>query len=67
VVLVTFFYLRVLTIGIDYNKEVIDMHHEGGKELKCEACDIKFENQEEMDKHMKEAHGQESSGGEHGH
>lgn len=44
------------------------MHHEGGKELKCEACDIKFENQEEMDKHMKEAHGQESSGGgEHDH
>jgi len=43
---------------------VIGMHHEDGKELKCEACDIKFENEEEMNKHMKEAHGQESSGGD---
>ena len=38
-------------------KGVIIMHHEG--ELKCDKCNITFENDEEMKKHMKEAHGEE--------
>jgi len=37
------------------------MQHEGS-ELKCEKCDISFENKDEMDKHMKEVHGEEHSG-----
>ena len=44
--------------------EVIDMQHEG-KELKCEACNTTFENEEEMNKHNKEAHGKDE-GHEHG-
>ena len=32
------------------------MHHEGDKELKCEACSITFESEDEMKKHMSEAH-----------
>lgn len=38
--------------------EVINMHHEGEKKLECETCGgMKFENEEEMKKHEKEAHG----------
>ena len=44
-----------------YNKEVIFMDHENKTELKCEACNVSFENEDEMKKHMKEAHGDEHS------
>lgn len=37
----------------------MDMEHEG--ELKCEKCNISFEGEEEMKKHVKEAHGEEHS------
>jgi len=42
------------------------MHDHDDKELKCEACDVTFENEEEMKKHMSEAHGKED-GDEHSH
>jgi len=39
-------------------------------ELKCEACNITFENEEEMKNHAKEAHGgdeEHDHGGDHEH
>lgn len=36
------------------------MQHEGEKELKCEACNVTFENEDAMSKHMSEAHGKTS-------
>lgn len=40
-----------------HQKGVMNMQHEG--ELKCEKCNITFENEDEMKKHMKEVHGEE--------
>lgn len=38
---------------------VINMHNEG--KPKCEACNMEFDNEEEMKKHMKEVHGEDHS------
>ncbi len=42
------------------------MHHEDKTELKCEACNITFENEDKMNEHMKEVHGKEE-GHDHDH
>jgi len=43
------------------------MNEHDEKELKCEACNITFGNEEEMKKHASEAHGKDDHDEHHDH